>query len=43
MIKIPSAIMDDEFNYLRKPLFCKAVIYSIRSVRDFVYDVRLKL
>lgn len=43
IIKIPSAIMDDEFNYLLNPLFRKAVIYSIRSVRDFVYDLRLKL
>lgn len=43
IIKIPSAIMDDEFNYLLNPLFRKALIYSIQSVRDFIYDVRLKL
>ncbi len=43
IIRIPSAIMDDEYNYLLNPLFRKAVAYSIRSVRDFIYDVRLKL
>lgn len=43
IIKIPSAIMEDEFNYLLNPLFRTALVYSIQSVRDFVYDVRLKL
>lgn len=43
IIRIPSAIMDDEYNYLLNPLFRKAVAYSIQSVRDFIYDVRLKL
>jgi RES domain-containing protein len=43
IIKIPSAIMDDEFNYLLNPLFREAAAYSIQSVRDFIYDVRLKL
>lgn len=43
ILKIPSAIIEDEFNYLLNPLFRKAAAYSIQSVRDFVYDVRLKL
>lgn len=43
IFKIPSAIMEDEFNYLLNPQFRKAVTYSILSIRDFVYDVRLKL
>lgn len=43
IIKIPSAIIEDEFNYLVNPLFRKAAVCSIQSVRDFVYDVRLKL
>jgi RES domain-containing protein len=43
ILKIPSAIMEDEFNYLLNPLFRKASVYSIVSVRDFIYDVRLKL
>nr|WP_295930014.1 RES domain-containing protein [uncultured Dyadobacter sp.] len=43
ILKIPSAIMEDEFNYLLNPRFTKAEVYSILSVRDFVYDVRLKL
>lgn len=43
ILKIPSTIMEDEFNYLLNPQFRKAVAYSIVSVRDFIYDVRLKL
>lgn len=43
IIKIPSAIMDDEFNYLLNPLFHKATAYTIGAVRDFIYDVWLKL
>ncbi|GGM99500.1 hypothetical protein GCM10010967_36820 [Dyadobacter beijingensis] len=43
IIRIPSAIIGDECNFLLNPLFRKATTYSITSVRDFVHDVRLKL
>lgn len=43
ILKIPSVVMEDEFNYLLNPQFRKATVYSILSIRDFVYDVRLKL
>ncbi|MCF0074765.1 hypothetical protein LZD49_30040 [Dyadobacter sp. CY261] len=43
IFKIPSAIMEDEFNYLLNPLFRKATTYAIQSIRDFIYDERLKL
>lgn len=43
ILKIPSAIIEDEFNYLLNPQFRKPLAYSIVSVSDFVYDVRLKL
>lgn len=43
ILKMPSSIIEDEFNYLLNPQFRKAAAYGIVSVRDFIYDVRLKL
>ncbi len=43
IVKIPSAIMVDEFNYLLNPAHPDYEKIRILDVRDFVYDVRLKL
>ena len=43
VIKIPSAIVADEFNYLLNPAHPHYEKIRILEVRDFVYDVRLKL
>lgn len=42
VIKIPSAIIPDEYNYLLNPLHLESNKFKIVSVRDFVYDVRIK-
>ncbi|TDE13318.1 RES family NAD+ phosphorylase [Dyadobacter psychrotolerans] len=43
VVKVPSAIVADEFNYLLNPRHPKSSALKILSIRDFVYDVRLKL
>ena len=43
IIKIPSAIVPDEFNFLINPAHSESVGFRIIDVKDFVYDVRLKL
>lgn len=42
IIKIPSAVIPDEYNYLLNPLHAGIMHCSILSVKDFVYDVRIK-
>lgn len=43
VIKIPSAIIPDEFNYLLNPMHRESSKFSIVDVRDFIYDVRIKI
>ena len=43
VIKIPSAVIHDEFNYLLNPIHSEASFFRIVSVKDFIYDVRIKL
>ena len=43
IIKIPSAIVPDEFNYLLNPRHPDCIDFQILEVKDFIYDVRLKL
>ncbi len=43
VIKIPSAIIPDEFNYLLNPAHPNQNKIEIIEVRDFIYDVRLKM
>jgi len=43
IIKIPSAIIPDEFNYLLNPRHPDCIDFQILEVKDFIYDVRLKL
>ena len=43
VLKIPSAIIMQEFNYLLNPLHSSSKSFKIVEVKDFVYDVRIKL
>ncbi|MDB5249397.1 MAG: hypothetical protein JWQ40_3791 [Segetibacter sp.] len=43
IIKVPSAVLPDEFNYLLNPLHKESSRISIISIKDFVYDVRIKI
>ena len=42
-IKLPSAIIPDEFNYLINPVHINKSYIRIVEAKDFIYDVRLKL
>lgn len=42
VLKFPSAILPDEFNYLINPLQARMKEVAIHSVNDYAYDVRLK-
>jgi len=42
-IRIPSAVVPDEFNYLLNPAHAKSFGIRIIEMKDFIYDVRLKL
>ena len=43
LMKIPSTVIPEEFNYLINPLHPDVKDCKIVDVRDFVYDVRIKL
>jgi len=43
LIKIPSTVIPQEFNYILNPRHAAAKTFTIVSVEDFVYDVRIKL
>ena len=43
VIRIPSAIVPDEFNYLINPAHVNNSYIRIVEVKDFIYHVRLKL
>jgi len=43
IIKIPSIVVPQEFNYLLNPLHPDSKDFKIISVEDFVYDVRIKI
>ncbi|MDQ6815760.1 MAG: RES family NAD+ phosphorylase [Bacteroidota bacterium] len=42
IIKIPSAVIPHEYNYLLNPIHRESVNISIVDILDFVYDVRIK-
>ena len=42
VLKLPSAVIPDEYNYLLNPLHAESSKFSIIDVQDFVYDVRIK-
>jgi RES domain-containing protein len=43
VIRIPSIIVPQEFNYLLNPLHPDSKQFKILSVEDFIYDVRIKI
>jgi RES domain-containing protein len=43
IIKIPSCIIPNEFNYILNPMHERSRYFKILEIRDFVYDVRIKL
>ena len=43
IFKIPSSIIPEEYNYLLNPLHVDAKHFKIVEVKDFIYDVRLKI
>lgn len=43
LMKVPSAVMPEEWNYIINPLHPGARDCKVIEVRDFVYDVRIKL
>jgi len=43
IIKIPSAIISKEFNFLLNPKHLGSKDFKILQVEDFVYDVRIKI
>ncbi|HTI10864.1 MAG TPA: RES family NAD+ phosphorylase [Puia sp.] len=43
VIRVPSSIIPEEFNYLLNPAHPASRDFKIVEVKDFVYDVRIKL
>jgi RES domain-containing protein len=43
IIKVPSTVITEEFNYLINPAHMDSKDIKIIDVKDFVYDVRIKL
>ncbi|MEO8821473.1 MAG: RES family NAD+ phosphorylase [Ginsengibacter sp.] len=41
VIKIPSSVLDEEFNYILNPLH-KNNYFKLLEIRDLAYDVRIK-
>lgn len=42
VIKVPSAVIPDEYNFLLNPFHNESSKFSIVDVQDFIYDVRIK-
>ncbi len=43
IFKIPSSIITDEFNFILNPRHSDSYFFKIVEIKDFVYDVRIKL
>lgn len=43
VLKIPSIIISEEFNYVLNPLHANSRKFKILDIKDFVFDVRIKL
>ena len=43
IIRIPSSIIKEEYNYLLNPAHSESKNFKIIEVRDLIYDVRIKL
>lgn len=42
VIRVPSVVIPDEFNYLVNPLHPQSRHCKIIDVTDFIYDIRIK-
>lgn len=42
IIRIPSAIIPDEYNYLLNPFHRESIKFSVVDIHDFIYDIRIK-
>lgn len=42
IIKVPSVVIPEEFNYLLNPLHRDSANFKITAVKDFIYDTRIK-
>lgn len=42
IIRFPSSIISEEFNYILNPAHVDSKLFRIVEVKDFVYDVRIK-
>lgn len=42
IIKLPSSVINEEFNYLLNPLHAESKYFKIIEIKDFIYDVRIK-
>lgn len=43
IIRVPSTVVPEEYNYILNPLFAGSTNFNIIAVQDFIYDVRIKL
>jgi RES domain-containing protein len=43
VLKIPSSVITEEYNYLLNPLHPDSKLFKVVDIRDFVYDVRIKM
>jgi RES domain-containing protein len=42
VIKIPSSVIDQEYNYILNPLITPS-LFKIIEIKDLVYDIRIKI
>ncbi len=42
VLKIPSIVISEEFNYILNPLYADGKKFKILDIRDFVFDARIK-
>jgi len=42
VIKIPSSVITEEYNYILNPIYINSKSFRIVSITDLIYDVRIK-
>lgn len=43
VLKIPSSVITEEYNYLLNPLHPDSKLFKVADIWDFVYDIRIKM
>lgn len=43
IFKIPSSVIVEEYNYLLNPLYAGSKYFKIVEIKDFIYDLRIKM